>query len=294
MKSLVCSAGSAKMAFGCGVIKHLLGDLKNDYSLYCGTSAGALNASFLAQFKSGQEKEASEKLTDLWKRLDKSQIYRRWWPFGRLSFWKPSIYDSAPLLSLIKKNINSELIKTSGKHLRISAVSLVTGKSRIFDENYHDIHRALAASAAYSGIFTPLKMQNEAGEYELYTDGGLRSYCSIRDAIKSGATEIDVIMTNPTGLKHEPKHDHSLFSLGLRVVEIAHDFIIENDILQTIKINNIIKNGGNIPGKKYIDLKIIRPEEDLNVSPLDFSQKSISSLIDLGYKTAINTYFENR
>src|SRR5271166_7107822 len=98
---LVCSGGGSKGAWTCGTFQHLLGDLKINYSGYCGVSVGGINVSFLSQFMIGQEYESAKLLKEMWLKLDNSKIYKSWKPFGRLhAIWKSSFYDSSPLQKL--------------------------------------------------------------------------------------------------------------------------------------------------------------------------------------------------
>src|SRR5271157_3363412 len=125
MKALVLSGGGAKGAFSVGCLQYLMGELQTHYEILCGVSVGAINVSFLAQFAIGQEVEAVEQMKNWWLKLDDDKIYRRWKPFGRLhSIWRSSVYDSAPLQELIRKNISLDKIRISGKKVSVGTVSI--------------------------------------------------------------------------------------------------------------------------------------------------------------------------
>lgn len=96
MRALILGSGAEKGAYHCGAVKYLLGDLKINYDIFCGVSAGAINAAFLSQFKEGEEQKASREINKLWLSLTNDSIYKRHFPFGKLhALWKKSFFDSA-------------------------------------------------------------------------------------------------------------------------------------------------------------------------------------------------------
>ena len=85
MKALVLSGGGVKGAHSVGMLRYILGDLKVNYDIFCGVSAGAINCAFLAQFPAGEEAEASAKLTEMWQKIRTKDIYKRWFFWGRVA-----------------------------------------------------------------------------------------------------------------------------------------------------------------------------------------------------------------
>jgi len=128
MKALVLSGGGPHGSFQAGVLKYLLGDLKTDYDIVSGVSVGAINAAHVAQFKSGEEQEASRKLEDLWLGIDNSKVWKNHCPPYISALWKTGLYSTAPLRKIIEENFNRDRILKSGKLLRIEAVSITTGR----------------------------------------------------------------------------------------------------------------------------------------------------------------------
>jgi len=113
-------AGGSKGAFELGVLERLMGDQQNDYELLCGTSVGAINASYLAQTPLGQPREAIGKLRAQWDTVTTGKVHRRLFPFGRLeAFSKPSVYDSAPVQQWIRSGLDASAVRSSGRRLRI-------------------------------------------------------------------------------------------------------------------------------------------------------------------------------
>lgn len=256
----------------------------------CGTSVGAINGAFLAMFEHGRERECIGSLERLWKSLTNSDIYVDWlnWPkpFNYLGYlaapWKPSLYNSKPLMKLVEKHYDGERILNSGKKLRISAVSLTTGEFRIFSEDYDDMTKAILASSSFPGVFCPIEIEGQ-----LWTDGGVREITPLKSAISLGATAIDVIVTSPSKEKSHFTKDPNIFKLGPRIIDIMSEEIMINDLDRALEINELIKNGANIPGKRLIDIKIFRPDHKLVKSSLEFEQEFIAPMIDRGYADAI-------
>ena len=288
MKALVLSGGAAKGAYQIGVLQRLLGELKTKYDIITGISVGAINAAYLAMFPHGQEVECIKNLEGIWRGLSTSDIYVNWIKFKYLSYifalFKSSLYNSSPLRHLVEEHYDPELIQQSGKKLRIGAVSLNTGEYRIFTENASNMIDAILASSSFPAAFCPIEMDNQ-----LWTDGGVREITPLKVAITEGATEIDVIVTSPKDSLEKTDYSNtpSLLKLGPRVIDIMSSEIMKNDLLRATEINDLIKNGANIPGKSYIPIRIFRPENKLVESSLLFEQQYIGPMIEQGYQDAI-------
>lgn len=288
-KALVLSGGGSKGAYQTGVLKHLLGSLKLQYNLICGISVGAINGGFLAMYSHGQEAESIKDLENLWRNLKTSDIYVEWlnWPkpFSYLSYligiFKSSLYNSASLIKLINSKFNFDKMKQSGKRLKVGAVSINTGEYRVFDESFEDFATAILASSSFPGAFLPIEIDGQ-----LWTDGGIRNITPLKSAIESDIDSIDVIITSPEHSLSEFPDNPNLLNLAPRVIDIMSEEILLNDIFRVLELNELIKNGVKIPGKKYIDIRVFRPEKSLPGSSLKFEQEYIGSMIDIGYADA--------
>lgn len=295
MRALVLGGGGAKGAYEAGAIYHLLGEKEIHYDIIAGTSVGALNGTFLAQFGKGAEVLASHELKKLWYGLDTPMIYRKWY-YGLLwllpALWKPSVYSSAPLRKLVHEHLKPEDIRKSKKRLRVGATSLSTGERRIWTEESTDIAVGVLASSAFPGGFEPVT----AGD-EVYLDDGIRETTPIEEAVKAGATHVDVISVDTAHLGggFELK---SVVSGAPRVLQTMLHEIDVWDYKGAELYNNILELAELIPkhlipehikrkveGKKKISLHALRPVEELP-SPLDFSPKSIRESFDRGYADA--------
>jgi NTE family protein len=269
MKILCMSGGGSRGANSAGVIKHLIGDLETKYDGFAGISVGSINSAGLSMFKSGEEKEASKFLLDMWTSLDPKQVYKRWFPLGKIqALWNNSLYDSRPLGKFLNKHLDKEKIKSSGKKLRMGAVSLNTGGYKVFDENYEDLVGAIMASSAFPMAFCPVELEGQ-----LWLDGGLREVIPLQAAIDMGATEIDIITTGPLRSKLDFPKKPGFADVGLRTIDLMSDEIVLNDIYEAIENDSGIK------------FRIFKPSEHLPDS-LDFSQENIQYMIKKGYEDA--------
>lgn len=280
MKTLVHSGGGVKAAYGAGIISYLMGDLKKKYDLYCGTSAGAINAAFLAQFPEGLEQEAAEQLKKLWLSIDTSKIYTRWKPFGKIhAAWKLSFFNSEPLHKLVRGNIKLDKIRASNKQIAVGAVSLSSGKHCNFYQTDDDFIDAVLASSAFPGMLCPVKMRDQ-----IWTDGGVKVLSNIKTAIDLGATDIDVITTSPEVRVKKFIEKPTIIDLFTRTVDLSTDKVLSNDIDKVLMHNEMAKAG--FSDKRVIKLKIYRPSVNLIDNVLDFNPLKIREMISKGYQDA--------
>jgi NTE family protein len=283
-KVLVHGGGGSKGAFGIGCLRYLLGDLRIRYSALFGVSVGAINCSYLAQFKHGEEKESIEKLSELWQQLTTQDIYKRWFPFGRLqAMVKSSFYDSSPLLELISKHVSLDKIRASGKHVTVGAVSMTTGKYKIFDQNNDNFIKAVVASASFPGALSPVEFDGQ-----IYCDGGPKSINPLREAVDFGATSIDLIVTSPETRDKAFMKKLNTLEMLTRAIDLSSDKILSNDIDKVIMHNKLAEHG--VKGYKSIKMNLIRPQYNLIENFLSFDKEKIKMMIDIGYQCAKSNY----
>ncbi len=284
MKALVLSGGSSKSAFQVGALSYIIGELGVSYDIFCGVSAGSINASFLSMFPYGQEKMSISLLSNLWSKLDNSSIYKRWFPFGKLHvLWKHSFFDSSPLHNLIKKEISQDKILQANKQVSVGTVSLSSGKYTYFDQNSEHFIDAVIASSSFPGIFSPVRFLNQ-----LWIDGGIKTMSPIQRAIDLGATEIDIIVTYPHTRINKFFHKPNIINILKRAFDLATDKISDND-LKFADFHNTIALA-NLSNKKYVKINVLRPEFNLLEDLLDFSPNKIQEMMEKGYNYAKRNY----
>ena len=284
MKALVCSGGGSKTAWSAGVIQYLLGTLQINYDILAGVSAGALNCSYLSQFKHGEEVLAANMIKDLWSNMTTSKIFKSWHPFGKLHVpWRLSFYDSSPLHNLIKENIKLDKIRASGKKISVGAISITSGKYHTFDETDDDFIEAIMASSAVPGMMCPINMRDQ-----LWVDGGTQELSPIRIAIEQGADEIDVITTSPEVRIKKFIEKPSVIDIVKRTLDLATDKILQNDLDKAFMYNKLAEAG--VSGKKPIKFRILRPHNNLMDDLLDFRPDKIRELMRKGFQDGKTKY----
>ena len=281
MKALVLSGGGSKGAYQVGVLKKLLVDDKNEYDIISGISVGALNGAILAQFS--KNSNSWDTLKQTWDQVTTKKIRKNWCPFGIFeSLWKSSVYNSKPLIKWIENSLSVEDIKTSGKILRIVAVSWDTGEAFVATEKNDDLKLWVAASSAFPVMLSPILINGN-----LWVDGGLRSITPLGEAIKAGATDIDVVLTADPDLKSpfDSNGKAAIPSLMVRGLDILTNQIMRSDL----KIAGLKNDLAGL--YKKVNIRVFQPNIDLETiqTSLDFDQKKIQKIIELGYSDACNT-----
>lgn len=287
MKALVLSGGGAKGAFQVGALKRWMLEDGQDYDILTGISVGAINAAYLAQFPKGNGREGFQALLDLWEQVEPRKIKRNWFPWWlAAALWKPSVYNSAPLQAWIRGGLDVGRVRESGKQLRVVAVSWDSGESRTATQEASDLADWVIASSSFPVMLSPIEIQGQ-----LWTDGGLRSVTPLGEAIRAGATEIDVIMCTDPYAKHtfKTRGQGAVPGLVLRAIDIMSDEIMRAD-LKICGLHNDLLDLGSGAGKRKVKIRrILTPSVDLGNS-LDFSQPHVQQMMQIGYEAAGPVY----
>lgn len=287
MRALVLSGGGVKGAYQVGALQNLVKDRGFSYDVLCGISVGSLNCSFMSLFPKTEEIIAVDSLLSFWNNVDSSQIFKRWFPFGKLhALWLKSMYDSQPLIDLIKSRIDINKVRSSGKKILVGAVSLTTGNYRIFTQDDDCFVDGVLASSSFPAGLKPIQIGTE-----LYTDGGVKHITPLSSAIDAGANEIDIIICAPLMSTAKYNNNSSAPKLAMRTIDLMTDEIIAADLKKAQLYNEIVKLNPN-SDKKFIKINIMRPQEDLTEDSLNFNHATIEDMISKGYQDAKNTIFK--
>ncbi|WP_271783349.1 patatin-like phospholipase family protein [Aquimarina algiphila] len=242
MRALVISGGGSKGAFAGGVAQHLIQDLGREYDLFLGTSTGSLLVSHLALSK-------IEEIKSFYTSVNQSSIFRNC-PFiikkkkgytsininhfnvlRNLIKGKKSFGDSKNLRNLVKSAISNEyfeILKSGEKDVIVTVTNLsanIVEYKSIKDCTYEDFLDWIWISCNYPPFMSLVRKNNCD-----YVDGGLGSMVPIEEAIKRGATEIDVIVleTEVNYLNRMPTKNP--FSLITNMVDFMMDRIENQNI----------------------------------------------------------------
>ena len=234
---LILSGGGARAAYQVGVLA-AIGRMRqeagaaqdNPFPVISGTSAGAINAAFLASNADRFDTAISE-LVDVWKHFQVEQVYRsdvlgmirsgaRWisllslgWLITQKRFRPKSLLNNDPLRDLLAKRIDLKRLPALMEqgHLRalaITASSYSTGEHITFYDSQQAItpwvrnqrlaqcgrlsHEHLMASSAIPFIFPAIGLEGPQGR-AYFGDGSMRQTAPISPAIHLGADKILVI-----------------------------------------------------------------------------------------------------
>jgi predicted acylesterase/phospholipase RssA len=169
-----------------------------------GASIGSLNGLLISSFEKGREKEASVKLTEIWKKITRTDVYYHWpyVSFIQGFFWQTSFLDNSPLLPFIEKHFK-ELNSTIKRKFSFGIAEAQTGKYIQIDERTppNKIPYYIVAATSVPGLF-PYLIEND----KVYIDGGTVDNLNLKGAIErcreivgddDSLITIDTIMTNP-------------------------------------------------------------------------------------------------
>jgi NTE family protein len=282
MKALVLSGGGVKGAYQVGALRKWMYEDGSDYDLVAGISVGALNAATLCQTPVGNPKTSWEVLNAVWSKVSTDRIKKRWFPFGVVeSLWKKSVYNSEPLHKWISSGLDLNKLLTSGRRLRVVAVSLDSGATMVASETTPQIQDWISASAAFPVMLSPVQINGE-----LWVDGGLRSITPLGEAIRAGATEVDMILcSNPSLLPPFKAKEHAAVPAYLmRSLDIMTSQILADDLRVCGMKNELSERDTKY---RKIKLRVLQPSvPELTPDSLDFSPDIVKQLEKQGYEDA--------
>ncbi|WP_210395254.1 patatin-like phospholipase family protein [Motiliproteus sediminis] len=309
--ALILSGGGARAAYQVGVLKALTeilpGSAHNPFPIICGTSAGAINALYIASHP-GTLRESVLQLENLWRSLMPDLIYKTSAAaliksLSRLGFSllnegvgrnRPlSLLDNSPLRQLLHDCIRFEGIDdciAAGdlEAVSITATGYTTGQSVSFFQAAPGIrgwqrHRRigtpvaltlehLMASSAIPTIFPAVKLNRE-----YFGDGALRQTAPISPALHLGANRLFIIGVssnrNPEQwVRRQPlRHSPSMAQIMGQLFSSAFIDALEGDIEHMERINELL---ALIPDKLRDASGLqLRPVESMIISPSEAVDK---------------------
>ncbi|MCV2402741.1 patatin-like phospholipase family protein [Marinomonas sp. C2222] len=302
--ALILSGGGARAAYQVGVLsamgKILPENNKLPFSILCGTSAGALNATMLACHAHNFTK-ATSRLSHVWSHLTPDQVYSldRWPMVSSLtkallslfhSHNNPSalaLMDNSPLKALLSQNLDFTKIDKAIENqnlsaLAITAMSYTTGKSTTFfkgrngfDEwiksRSHGIKQDLSVKHLLASSAIPMLFPAQKVGKHYYGDGAIRQKSAITPAIQLGAEKLFIIGVSGNRAPQKWTSEESVEevtapSLSQILGQLLNSAFIDNleeDISQLELVNNLISE---LPEEKQLKQAKL-PMNTLIVSP---------------------------
>jgi len=303
--ALILSGGGARAAYQVGVLKALTEILPatahNPFPIICGTSAGAINALFIASHP-GTLRESVSQLEQLWRSLSPDLVYKTAFgsmvkSFVRLGLslfnegvgaHRPlSLLDNGPLRQLLHDCIRFEGIDDSIANGDLEAVAVTsTGYTSGHSVSFFQAKPGIAgwqrhnrigsptrltldhimASAAIPTIFPAVKLNRE-----YFGDGALRQTAPISPALHLGANRLFVIGVsgnrNPEQWHRQKpvRHSPSMAQIMGHLFSSAFIDAIEGDIEHMQRINELL---ALIPDQERTRSQLhLRPVESMIISP---------------------------
>lgn len=244
---IALEGGGAKGAYQLGVWKALI-DLNIDFDGVVGTSIGAINAATMIMGKfdkaidTWQNNEISsafitntvtkEEISKL-KTVDMSYIKNDIDKF-MIDFLENEGTNIAPVIEVLKKNIDEALIRNSKKDFGITTYDLTNRKPlELFKE---DIPINKLADYIFASCYLPVfKAQKLDGRY--FLDGGFFNPLPINMLINKGYENIIAIRLRPV------KYDYSKFC-NVNIIDIAPKEFLGNTLdMNLVKMKKNFKIG---------------------------------------------------
>jgi NTE family protein len=225
-----------------------------------GTSAGALNAAFIASRP--QTPATAEALAEVWHSLRRGDVFPLNPLTGLLGFLgsRDHLVPASGLRHLIARYLEVELLEEMAVPLHVVAVDVITGEELRLSKG--PALDAVLASAAIPAVFPPVTWEGR----ELM-DGGVANNTPISHAVELGAREIYVLPTgHACSLGEAPT---SSLGMALHALSLLTQRRLTDDI-----------------EKHELDAKLVvlPPPCPLAIAPIDFSHPDL--LVERGYATA--------
>ena len=286
---LILSGGGARAAYQVGVllaVKNILPPQNNPFPIIAGTSAGAINAVFLAS-TSDDFQHGAENLEKLWRQLTLEHVFRTGWRdlSGGLyrilrSFFQEgvdyhrplSLLDNSPLNHFLKQNIDFSGIQRNINYGILKAVSVAalgysSSKSVSFFQGQDDLSewsRArrvgvkatlsmehLLASSAIPWVFPTVRIDKE-----YFGDGAMRQLAPISPALHLGADKVFIIgVSGNRSARHKhhqrkPKYAPSMAQMAAQMLNSGFIDSLETDIEHLEQINSLVDSMPELARKK--------------------------------------------
>lgn len=287
-KILVLGGGQITVSYQVGVVCKLF---ENGYrpDVILGISGGALVGlkiiDILEKQKEPDFKKVGKELVSFWMKNIKSPeslIKKR----GKIRLVASiirkkfkGVYDNEPLKNLILKTTDSSGLYKSKVKCIVGAVDLDTGDITYVDNYSVDFLSHAIASSSIPVVFPPVKRKGKN-----YIDGGIIDSTPLKAAFKENPSEITCIVNSPEKIKGKSVNPGDIKELASHIISIALRNNLDNDIKEAEYINRLLKHSdGSVSAKKYIPLRIFRPNEEIDVRIDKFDAGDIAGMIQLGY-----------
>jgi NTE family protein len=313
---LALQGGGAYGAFTWGVLDRLLDEENLEVVAISGTSAGAVNATLLADgLTNGDGQTAQEKLGLFWRKIAEWGMFSPLQPTWLDKMLSPGNMDFNPLLdslgmltlflspyqlnpldfnpfkNLLNETIDFEKVRTNQKiKLFLSATNVRTSQLKVFETHEITVDTVLA-SACVPQIFKAVEIN---GEY--YWDGGYVGNPSLFPLLwEHDCNDLLVVQIDPTT---NPKLPTNTYDISDRANDISFNASLMRELRVIDSLNKLVDHGFDYDGQlEKVNLHLINTGEALNnldgSSKMNVSWDYLIYLRDLGRKNADSWIEEN-
>lgn len=270
MRALVISGGGSKGAYAGGIAEYLIRQCKIDYDLFVGTSTGSLLLAHLAlgEIESIKKLFTSVRNRDIFDHspfsIINGKVKIHHWNILRMILRRQKTFGTSNSLhDLIRDNLSPahyENLRSKDKEIVVSVSNFTTHHMEYKsskEESYLDFCEWTWISA---NLVPFMSLINKNGSE--YGDGGFGSQVPINEAIRRGATEIDVIVLRREQIEETKLPSTSPFDTTMKVLDFMHDQVIHDDIrlgtLEAIR-NDVKLNFYYLPRKLTSNSLVFNP-----------------------------------
>ena len=264
--AFVLSGGASLGAIQVGMLQALV-DHGIAPDLLVGTSAGALNAAFVAGH--GATVAGVSALDEVWGQLRTRSLFPLH-PRQALSAFagrKSAVCSDRGLRNLLHQHLLFDDLEDAPIPLLVVATDLLTGREVPLQTG--DAHRAVLASCAIPGIFPSVALDGMA-----LVDGGLANNTAVSQAVMAGAEEIYVLPSGYACALPEPPRS-PLGAVTHALTILMHQRLIADVALYAADV----------------DLIVLPPPCPLRISPANFGRAQ--ELISAAYDSATASLSED-
>lgn len=250
MRALVISGGGSKGAFAGGVAQFLIQEAQKKYDLFVGTSTGSLLVSHLALGK-------LDKIKAIYSNVNQKTIFsncpfivrkkhgndeisiNHWNVLRNIAAGKKTFGESENLRELIRNSLTLQEFEqlkhgASDVVITVSNLSLNQVEYKSIKDCTYDEYCDWVWISSNLIPFMSLVKKNGCE----YADGGLGSIVPIEEAIKRGATEVDVVV-----LHTEVNYLNSMPSRNpFELLTTMMSFVLDRIEYQNIRIGKLVAN----------------------------------------------------
>jgi NTE family protein len=245
--AFVLSGGASLGAIQVGMLRALY-ERGIAPDLIVGTSAGAMNAAFIASRP--QTVATADALAAVWRQLRRGHVFPVNPLIGLLGFLgaRDHLVPASGLRRLVSSHLEREALEDLPIPLHVVAVDVITGEELLLSRG--PLADAVVASAAIPGVVPPVRWEERT-----LMDGGVANNTPISHAIALGAERIYVLPTGHACALDQPPR--GALALALHAVSL---------LTQRRLTDDIARHEGDA------QLVVLPPPCPLGIQPIDFSR----------------------